>query len=155
MSEQAYDPEALRSALEHIAASARNSRSSTRRIRWIERRAEMALAGEPYSNETCGDLPKSAGDTAEKARQMMLRERAAAAEALSVLQKQLDAALVDSKRYRALKRDDAIAHEVVVAAFGGDTDDTTDWGKSLDEWCDAVIEHDARAALRSGEKSNG
>jgi hypothetical protein len=49
----------------------------------------------------------------------------------------------DAARYRIL-RDADIAHEVVVAAFGGDTDDTTDWPKSLDEWCDAAIKCQAR-----------
>jgi hypothetical protein len=43
----------------------------------------------------------------------------------------------DVLRYRALRDNPAIAKLVVEAAFGGDTEDTTDWSKSLDEWCDA------------------
>jgi hypothetical protein len=43
----------------------------------------------------------------------------------------------DVLRYRVLRDNPAIAKLVVEAAFGGDTEDTTDWSKSLDEWCDA------------------
>jgi hypothetical protein len=43
--------ELMRSALDHIARTARRSRTSTRRLRWIENRAEGALAGEPYAQE--------------------------------------------------------------------------------------------------------
>lgn len=67
--------ELLRSALDHIARTARNSRSQTRRIRWIEARATGALRGEPYLQEAI-DLPKSAGpDTVEKLKKSLMVER--------------------------------------------------------------------------------
>ena len=52
--------ELLRGALDHIAKTARASRSQTRRLRWIEVRAQKALQGEVYRAEEV-DLPKSAG----------------------------------------------------------------------------------------------
>jgi hypothetical protein len=52
--------EMMRGALDHIARTARRSRTSTRRLRWIEHRAEMAIKGERYDDEAF-DLPKSAG----------------------------------------------------------------------------------------------
>ena len=55
----------LRSALDHIAKTCRQSRSQTRRLRWIEQRAEFALAGKAYDNEAF-DLPKTLGSTPEK-----------------------------------------------------------------------------------------
>lgn len=58
--------ELMRAALDHIARAARNSRSMTRRLRWIEQRAEFAIRGEVYSDDKV-NLPKSAGpDTPEK-----------------------------------------------------------------------------------------
>lgn len=66
MTASAPEPRRLIDALDHIARSAAQSRSQTRRLRWIERRASMALCGEDY-NEAAFDLPKSAGpDTHEK-----------------------------------------------------------------------------------------
>lgn len=47
----------LRQALDHISRAAANSASSTRRIRWIQRRADMALRGEAYT-DSAFDLPK-------------------------------------------------------------------------------------------------
>lgn len=38
----------LRIALEHIQKTAGQSRTQTRRLRWIGKRAELALAGRPY-----------------------------------------------------------------------------------------------------------
>lgn len=38
----------LREALEHIQKTAGQSRTQTRRLRWIAKRAELALAGRPY-----------------------------------------------------------------------------------------------------------
>lgn len=38
----------LRVALEHIQKTAGQSRTQTRRLRWIAKRAELALAGRPY-----------------------------------------------------------------------------------------------------------
>lgn len=56
----------MKRALEHIARTARASRSQTRRIRWIEHRADTAARGERYDDELV-DLPKSAGpNTPEK-----------------------------------------------------------------------------------------
>lgn len=49
--------ELLRSALDHIVRTARHSSTSTRRIRWIELRAQTALDGKPYSDAMV-DLPK-------------------------------------------------------------------------------------------------
>lgn len=55
----------LRSALDHIAKTARASRTQSRRCRWIQLRAEGALAGIPY-NAGDFDLPKMAPNSAEK-----------------------------------------------------------------------------------------
>ncbi len=56
----------MRGALEHIAKAARQSRSQTRRLRWIELRADRAVRGEPYEEQAV-QLPKSAGpNTPEK-----------------------------------------------------------------------------------------
>lgn len=57
---QNVDPLVLANALEHIAKSAAASRSQTRRIRWIEQRALIALKGQVYRDSDV-DLPKSAG----------------------------------------------------------------------------------------------
>lgn len=59
------DPMLLANALEHIARTAARSRSSTRRIRWIEQRALLALEGrELVGNEI--ELPKSGGVATEE-----------------------------------------------------------------------------------------
>lgn len=42
------DDALLRSALEHIFKTVGQSRTQTRRLRWIGKRAELALAGRPY-----------------------------------------------------------------------------------------------------------
>ena len=42
------DPMILAQALDHIAKTAHMSRSQTRRIRWIEQRALIALSGEEF-----------------------------------------------------------------------------------------------------------
>ena len=47
----------LEDALDHIAKTARNSRTSSKRIRWIEKRAEDAILGIPYKREEF-ELPK-------------------------------------------------------------------------------------------------
>lgn len=47
----------LENALDHIAKTARNSRTSSKRIRWIEKRAEDAILGIPYNREEF-ELPK-------------------------------------------------------------------------------------------------
>lgn len=48
--------ELLRAALEHIQKTAGQSRTQTRRLRWISKRAELALAGRPYVSSE-HDLP--------------------------------------------------------------------------------------------------
>lgn len=57
--------DALRDALRHIACTCRASRTSTRRLRWIEQRAEWALAGRAYDDQAF-DLPKDATHSTEK-----------------------------------------------------------------------------------------
>lgn len=71
--------ELLRGALDHIAKTARGSRSQTRRLRWIELRAETALRGEVYRDQDI-DLPKNAGPNTperltQKLRQLHLEKR--------------------------------------------------------------------------------
>jgi hypothetical protein len=62
-------------ALDHIARTARASRSQTRRIRWIEARATGALRGEPYQREDF-DLPVNAGpNTPEKLNKKLAVQR--------------------------------------------------------------------------------
>lgn len=63
----------LRSALDHIAKTARASRSQTRRIRWIERRAEDALLGKSYDQDAV-DLPKTLVETPEKIHKKLMRQ---------------------------------------------------------------------------------
>lgn len=65
------DPMLLAQALDHIAKSAAKSRSRTRRLRWIEQRAVIALAGREYRDIDI-DLPKesSAGSDEKKARRI-------------------------------------------------------------------------------------
>jgi hypothetical protein len=57
--------EVLRSALDHIVRTARNSSTSTRRTRWIAARAQMALDGKPYS-DAMFDLPKVDNSSPER-----------------------------------------------------------------------------------------
>lgn len=64
------DPLILAQALDHIARTAAKSRSQTRRTRWIEQRALLALRGAEYRDIDV-DLPKSAGDTPEKLQRRM------------------------------------------------------------------------------------
>ncbi|WP_431276215.1 hypothetical protein ACQ858_08170 [Variovorax ureilyticus] len=65
------DPLILATALDHIARTAQRSRSQTRRLRWIEQRALIALSGREYSDLDL-DLPKNAGpDTHEKLQKRM------------------------------------------------------------------------------------
>ncbi len=59
------DPMILAQALDHIAKSAARSRTSTRRLRWIEQRAIFALEGREYRDIDL-DLPKDSGNTSEK-----------------------------------------------------------------------------------------
>lgn len=50
--------ELLTNALDHIMRVSAASRTSTRRLRWIEQRAQWALEGKPYDNKAF-DLPKT------------------------------------------------------------------------------------------------
>jgi len=78
--------ELLRGALDHIAKTARASRSQTRRLRWIELRAETALRGEVYRDQDI-DLPKNAGpNTPERLRQRLARVTAEKHALLEALQ---------------------------------------------------------------------
>lgn len=82
----------LRSALHHIIKTVGQSRSSTRRLRWIQQRAFWALAGREYDNSQF-DLPRSAGQTAEKISQKngeLKRELAAATQRAEAAQRTID-----------------------------------------------------------------
>ena len=60
------DPLILANALDHIRKTAAKSRTSTRRLRWIEQRALFALRGAEYRDIDV-DLPRDAGpNTLEK-----------------------------------------------------------------------------------------
>ena len=71
----------LRNALNHIARVAAKSRTSTRRLRWIEQRAALALAGQAYDNSAF-DLPKDADNDYQRLKRenAKLRVREAVAE---------------------------------------------------------------------------
>jgi len=80
------DPLILAKALDHIAHTAARSRSQTRRLRWIEQRALIALRGEEFRDIDI-DLPKSAGpDTHEKLQRRMAYHIAVKHDLLSALQ---------------------------------------------------------------------
>lgn len=80
------DPYVLATALDHIACSAAKSRSQTRRIRWIQQRAEIALRGDEYRDIDV-DLPKSAGpNTQEKLNKRLSYELAIKHRLLEALQ---------------------------------------------------------------------
>ena len=65
------DPMVLANALDHIRKTAAKSRTSTRRLRWIEQRALFALRGDEYRDIDV-DLPKDAGpNTLEKLKRRM------------------------------------------------------------------------------------
>lgn len=57
----------LRDALQHIVKTCQRSRTSTRRLRWLEQRAQWALDGRPYDDQAF-DLPKDATGSQEKLR---------------------------------------------------------------------------------------
>lgn len=101
--------ELLRAALQHIIKTVGQSRSSTRRLRWIEQRAAWALAGREYDNSQF-DLPRSAGNTAEKISQKngeLKRELAKARELLRYSNDVMGSPL----------NEEIDAHMVVVEAF--------------------------------------
>ena len=56
----AVDPAILSDALAHIARVAGKSRTASRRTRWIQQRAEKALAGELFTPEAL-DVPRDPG----------------------------------------------------------------------------------------------
>ena len=65
------DPMLMAQALDHIAKASAASRSQTRRIRWIQLRAETALSGREYRDIDI-DLPKNvSGDTPERLKKRM------------------------------------------------------------------------------------
>jgi hypothetical protein len=88
------DPMMLAQALDHIARTAARSRSQTRRIRWIERRANTALDGREFLDIE-NELPKSAGpNTLERNQKRIayllnalhrIRELAPAADVMSIV----------------------------------------------------------------------
>ncbi|QOF76101.1 hypothetical protein [Variovorax sp. 38R] len=85
------DPLLLAQALDHIARSAAKSRSQTRRIRWIEQRALIALRGDKYRDIDL-DLPKSAGpDTPEKLQRRMAYHIALRHELLAAYEEAIEA----------------------------------------------------------------
>lgn len=65
------DPMVMANALDHIARTASASRSQTRRLRWIQARAEIALSGSEYRDIDI-DLPrKVTGETQERLQKRM------------------------------------------------------------------------------------
>lgn len=79
------DPLILAMALDHIARTAARSRSMTRRLRWIEQRALIALRGEEFRDSDI-ELPKNAGpDTHEKLQRRMAYHIAVKHQALEAL----------------------------------------------------------------------
>lgn len=78
------DSMVLASALDHIARTARKSRTQTRRLRWIEARADGALAGKDSVDDI--DLPKDGGDAvASRLQEKLQFQHALRKEALAAL----------------------------------------------------------------------
>lgn len=71
----------LRIALEHIHKTAGQSRTQTRRLRWIAKRAELALAGRPYVASE-HELPPNGDSEHFK----LLRQKAALKERVDLLE---------------------------------------------------------------------
>ncbi len=96
--------ELLRGALDHIAKTARASRSQTRRLRWIELRAETALRGEVYRDQDI-DRPKNAGpNTPERLRQRLVQTKAEKHELLEALRVLVDADAAQALDNRMFER---------------------------------------------------
>ena len=74
-------------ALDHIKRAAHASRTQTRRIRWIARRAEYGITGQPYS-DTAFDLERIPSNESEqmRAKRRATALRSALGEALGELQ---------------------------------------------------------------------
>lgn len=68
------DAQLLRDALDHIARTAAASRTKSRRTRWIQRRAEMALRGEPFDVKAF-DLPKRDLDAPDRLKMQLSHAR--------------------------------------------------------------------------------
>lgn len=111
--------ERLLGALDHIAKTAALSRTSTRRLRWIEARARGALDGRPYSDLDI-DLPKDGGpNTVEKLRKRIAYLRHQRADMLEALDA-FDAAMNDCMGHPDCSSDrDRLnaAHEKAIAAI--------------------------------------
>lgn len=73
--------EPLREALQHILKTVGQSRTQTRRLRWIGKRAELALAGRPYVASE-HELPKDGDSEHYK----LLRQKAALKDRVAVLE---------------------------------------------------------------------
>lgn len=71
----------LRDALQHILKTVGQSRTQTRRLRWIGKRAELALAGRPYVASE-HELPPNGDSEHFK----LLRQKAALKERADVLE---------------------------------------------------------------------
>lgn len=81
------DPLVLANALDHIAKTAGKSRTSTRRLRWIEQRALFALRGAEYRDSDL-DLPKDPGKNTQAALSQRLKhQREALRELLDVCER--------------------------------------------------------------------
>lgn len=79
------DPMLLANALDHIAKTAARSRTQTRRLRWIEQRAVIALEGREY-RDTDVDLPSYAGpDSVENLRNRVAKLKAANTDLVAAL----------------------------------------------------------------------
>lgn len=94
------DPMMLAMALDHIAKSAARSHSQTRRIRWIQTRAEFALAGREYKDVEV-DLPKHIEVTAEKLNNKLRHWR--------LIARKLLGAALDAEAVLAERPDDEMA----------------------------------------------
>jgi len=111
--------EIMADALDHIARTAKASRSQTRRIRWIEQRAANALAGIPHTDGNI-TLPKAATVATSEALQkrmawhIALRKQAAAS-LLTVVNKYRTGKLSDS--------DIASAADIVASIMKAEADD--------------------------------
>lgn len=106
------DPLMLASALDHIAKTAAKSRTQTRRLRWIQARAELALAGREYKDIDL-DLPRDGGpETASKLKRSLWKMKQERDELLS--------ALADLVGWQTCAPDEVVAsaHAAIAKATG-------------------------------------
>ena len=114
----------LAQALDHIAKSAARSRTSTRRLRWIEQRAIFALEGREYRDIDL-ELPRSPSDESiERMRLERAKLRAENAQLLEALRDMLNLAslLAANCPDRVNGADDprwAVARAAVAKSTGG------------------------------------